>query len=79
QKRLQEERLFHRVNIRQEEIHVVDDDEDIEDFVDDTDVDEQERFTINAKSSNLCNVAISASNSCIVCAVVARSVKSFSN
>ncbi len=44
QKRLQEERLFHRVNIRQEEIHVVDDDEDIEDFVDDTDVDEQEQL-----------------------------------
>ena len=44
QARLQEEKLFQRVTLRQEEIHVIDEDEDIEEFVDDTEADEQEQL-----------------------------------
>ena len=44
QARLEEERLFNRVNIRQEDLPRVDEDDDIEDFVEDAAVEEQERL-----------------------------------
>lgn len=44
QARLEEERLFQRVTLRQEETHVIDEDEDIEEFVEDTEADEQEQI-----------------------------------
>jgi SNF2 family DNA or RNA helicase len=44
QARLEEERLFQRVTLRQEEIHVIDEDEDIEELVEDTEADEQEQI-----------------------------------
>lgn len=44
QARLEEERLFNRVNIRQEELPNFDDEEDIEDFVDDANAEEQEQL-----------------------------------
>lgn len=43
QARLEEERLFHRVEIRIEQLPDFDDDEDIEDYVDDQSSDEQEQ------------------------------------
>jgi superfamily II DNA or RNA helicase len=44
QKRLDEEKLFNRVLIRQEDLPKFDDDDDRENYVDDTDVDEQEQI-----------------------------------
>ena len=43
QARLEEERLFHRVEIRTEQLPYFEDDEDIEDYVDDQSSDEQEQ------------------------------------
>lgn len=43
QARLEEEKLFHRVEIRTEQLPVFDDDEDIEDYFDDQDSEEQEQ------------------------------------
>lgn len=43
QARLEEERLFHRVEIRTEQLPDFDDDEDIEDYVDDQSSDDQEQ------------------------------------
>lgn len=43
QARLEEERLFHRVELRTEQLPDFDDDEDIEDYVDDQDSEEQEQ------------------------------------
>ena len=44
QKRLDEEKLFNRVLIRQEDLPKFDDDDDRENYVDDTDADEQEQI-----------------------------------
>lgn len=44
QARLEEEKLFQRVDILQEELPKVDEDDDIEDFVEDNDADEQEQI-----------------------------------